>query len=79
MLAMTAPKRKPGRPRGRKKTVPYQLRILPELAAALDDYIASRRPRTSANAVLEAFVEDSLTRAGFWPRKKPPDESQEDA
>jgi hypothetical protein len=39
-----------------------------QIAAALDDYVASTDPRVSKTAAIEAALRDFLRKQGMWPR-----------
>ena len=61
-------KRRPGRPSNETPPLPsISTRPYPELAAALDAFLQSVRPKTTTSAVLIAALEDYLTAKGFPP------------
>lgn len=73
MSVMTPPdkKSKPGQPAQPKKTARKGASVtiwLPQaLKDALDAYVDASRPKTNGKAVIEAALEDFLTKEGHWP------------
>jgi hypothetical protein len=59
------PKRRQGRPQGRKETMPVQARVDPKLHEALETL--SERNRRSMSAELIIALEKHLAEAGLWP------------
>lgn len=49
--------------------VSFNVYLPVELRKALDDYVDSTRPRTTAKATVETALEDFLSKVGFWPPK----------
>jgi hypothetical protein len=69
-----AKKKTPGgrgrKPQGRAPAFTVFARLPVELGEAFEAYLASLRPRPTATAALEMFIEEGLARVGFWPRRE---------
>lgn len=71
MPLMTKSEKKLGRPPGRKPAVTVFARIDPRLGSALERYVDSVVPKTTATAVVELAISQYLERVGFWPPPPP--------
>lgn len=54
----------------RSPSYPLFARIPPALGEALDAYLASLEPRSTAAAVVELALQKLLKEKGFWPPKQ---------
>lgn len=70
MILMTKPKKGPGRPK--RPSVPIQIKVSPELAAALERVAEINGHARTLEAVLA--IEDWCRRAGHWPPQQEKDE-----
>ncbi len=55
------------KPRPNRTTVALNLYIRPDIAAALDSYLAEQRPSRTKVSTVETALEDFLKKAGHWP------------
>ena len=49
-----------------------------ELVEAVETFINTHRPKTSKTAIVEAALEEYLTKLGYWPAKADDDSSDDD-